>query len=150
MKYLLVIAVVAGSLYQLYLPKLTDESVRRFMDDMQIAEQMKDYSRVEEMFTDTVKVSIRRGNADSVKTTNISSSQLVAVMKKLHQPEYEYVSDLKIKDIQILSDKAIVATDETLWMTVEGSRFKKRTQGLLTLIVEGFDIKITEVKDYAH
>ena len=148
MKYLILLAVLAGSYYQFYLPKLNEESVREFVDTIQLADTNKDYNAMSDQLTETVTISELNKKLETVSQTEVTKSKLIKLIKMLKKPKYNSIEKTTIEEIKILEDKAEVISLSTNWISYEGKRTKRVSREVLTIITKGASFKVNEIGSY--
>jgi hypothetical protein len=148
MKYLLILAVLAGSYYQFYLPKLNEESIRDFVAEIELADMNKDYNAIREQFTEVVLVSMLDKNLEVLTQLKMKKAKLIKAIKLLKSPKLNSIEKSEIENIEIFDDKAQVTSLNTHWVTVEGQRIKRVSREVTTIIIQQASFKVSEISAY--
>jgi hypothetical protein len=148
MKYLFILAVLAGSYYQFYLPKLNEESIRDFVAEIELADMNKDYNAIREQFTEVVLVSKLDKNLEVLTQLKMKKAKLIKAIKLLKSPKLNSIEKSEIENIEIFDDKAKVTSLNTHWVTVEGQRIKRVSREVTTIIIQQASFKVSEIGAY--
>jgi hypothetical protein len=148
MKYLVILTILAGSLYQFYFPKLNEESINEFVASIRLADTNNDYEAMNHQLTESVLVSKLDENLNVVTQKEITKKQLIKLVKILKRPKYNSLEKSEIEKIEIFDEKAVVTSLNTSWMTVDGQRIKKVSKEVLTIIVQDVSFKVNELGSY--
>lgn len=148
MKYLFILAVLAGSYYQFYLPKLNEESIRDFVAEIELADMNKDYNAIREQFTEVVLVSKLDKNLEVLTQLKMKKAKLIKAIKLLKSPKLNSIEKSEIENIEIFDDKAQVTSLNTHWVTVEGQRIKRVSREVTTIIIQQASFKVSEISAY--
>lgn len=148
MKYLLILAILAGSYYQFYLPKLNEESVNEFMAEIRSADINKDYETMNDQFSDLVILYQLDKNLEITSQVEIKKGKFIKTIKQLKNPKLNLIEKSEIEKIEVFEEKALVTSLITLWVTVDERRIKRVSREVLTIVIQQASLKVSEVGSY--
>lgn len=148
MKYLLILAILAGSYYQFYLPKLNEESVNEFMAEIRSADINKDYETMNDQFSDLVILYQLDKNLEITSQVEIKKGKFIKTIKQLKNPKLNLIEKSEIEKIEVFEEKALVTSLITLWVTVDERRIKRVSREVLTIVIQQASFKVSEVGSY--
>jgi hypothetical protein len=148
MKYLLILAILAGSYYQFYLPKLNEESINEFMADIRSADINKDYETMNDQFSDLVILYQLDKNLEITSQVEIKKGKFIKTIKQLKNPKLNLIEKSEIEKIEVFEEKALVTSLITLWVTVDERRIKRVSREVLTIVIQQASLKVSEVGSY--
>lgn len=148
MKYLLILAILAGSYYQFYLPKLNEESINEFMAEIRSADINKDYETMNDQFSDLVILYQLDKNLEITSQVEIKKGKFIKTIKQLKNPKLNLIEKSEIEKIEVFEEKALVTSLITLWVTVDERRIKRVSREVLTIVIQQASLKVSEVGSY--
>ena len=148
MKYLLILAVLAGSYYQFYFPKFNEESIEEFVAEIRLAETNKDYDAMSKQLAESVLISKLDKDLNVINKKEMTNNKLMKFVKQINKPKFDMIEKSETEKIEIFDDKALVTSLNTHWITVNERRIKKISRGVVTIIIQRGSFKVSEMGSF--
>lgn len=148
MKYLLMLAVLAGGYYQFFLTSLNEASVREFLAAGDRYVQTRDFDAMADQLMDPVMVTELDQSLQKISRKSVSRDKMVKVARQMMKPEHDMIEKSDIEKIEIVDDKAIVTSLDTMWITADGFRIKSVVRSVSEIVVDKGTLRYREVGSY--